>query len=140
MTEDSLQGRERLAATYLEQLLELASEISAAAEAISANRMQDFRECVDKQEMLCAGLASMVSLVGGFMGTETSDRPQGVDPMLAKRIRAACKEIKNLNFKYEALLKHSGRSIVQLSLLCKSQTGQVLSAFPSKHQTWSCEV
>jgi hypothetical protein len=140
MTEDSLQGRDRIAAAYLQQLQELASEISAATDAISANRLQKFRESVDKQELLCWSLTSMARTVGDSLKPIDQSPAPRIDGQLAERIRAASVELNVLNLKYAALLRRSGRSIALLSLLCKSFSGQYPSAFQPNHHTWSCEV
>lgn len=140
MTDESLQGRDRTAATYLQQLQELASEISAATDAISANAMQKFCESVSRQELLCSSLASISKAVGEAMRPSGVGSAPRIDSSLDQRIRAASAELHALNLKYAALIKHSSRSIEMLSLLCKSQTGLLPSDCQPKRQTWSCEV
>lgn len=140
MTDESLQGRDRIVATYLEQLQDLASEITAASEAVSANHLQAFRDSVHKQEMLCEGLASMAGAVGDYLRLPSHAETSGKDQPLDARIRSACLELQKLNHRYESLLKHSGRSIALLSLLFQSKSGQIHPAFQPKRQTWSCEV
>ncbi len=138
----TLQPRDRIAATYLQQLQELAFEISAATEAIAANALFRFQESVAKQEMLCASLASMANTVS--QGVRSSDQPSvpGIDTSIERRIQVASEALRELNLQYAALLRHSGRSIALLSLLCKSHMGQFQEARGPrlKHQTWSCEM
>jgi hypothetical protein len=136
------QTRDLIAATYLQHLQELAFEISVATKAISANSLSKFQESVARQEMLCASLASMANTVNDeFRSSEQPSLP-GIDSALERKIKAAQLAIRELNLQYAALLRHSGRSIALLSLLCKSQTGQFQEARGprSKHQTWSCEM
>lgn len=131
-----------IAATYLQHLQELAYEISAATDAIAANAMTRFKESVAKQEMLCASLASMAASVSeGLRSPEESTVP-GIDTTIKKKIQAANETLRDLNLQYAALLRHSGKSIALLALLCKSHTGQFQEARGPrlKHQTWSCEM
>ena len=136
------QTRDLIAATYLQHLQELAFEISAATNAIAANSLSRFQESVAKQEMLCASLASMANTVSeGFRASGQASLP-GIDSAIEGKIKAASRALNELNLQYAALLRHSGRSIALLSLLCKCQTGQFQEARGprSKHQTWSCEM
>jgi len=142
MTGNALQTRDEIAAKYLQQLQELASEISVATDAIAANALPRLQESVAKQEMLCAGLASMANAVSeGFRSSETPLLSR-IDSSVERKIRAAGSAIRELNLQYAALLKHSGKSIALLSLLCSSYTGRFQEARGPrlKHQTWSCEM
>jgi hypothetical protein len=142
MNDGILQSRDQTAAIYLQQMQELAHEISIAMEAIAANKLPRLQESVARQEMLCASLATMANTVSeGFSSSEAPLR-SGVDTSVEHRIRAAGSAIRELNLQYAALLKHSGKSIALLSLLCSSHTGQFQEARGPrlKHQTWSCEM
>jgi hypothetical protein len=142
MNDASLQTRDQTAASYLQQMQELAFEISVAMDAIAANTLSKFQESVARQEMLCAGLASMANAVSeGFRSSETP-LLSSIDPSVERKIKAAGSAIQKLNLQYAALLKHSGRSIALLSLLCSSYTGRFQEARGPrlKHQTWSCEM
>jgi len=142
MNDIILQSRDQIAASYLQQMQELASEISVAMDAIAANTLSRFQESVARQEMLCAGLASMANAVSeGFRSSETP-LLSSIDPSVERKIRAAGSAIRELNLQYAALLKHSGKSIALLSLLCSSYTGRFQEARGPrlKHQTWSCEM
>lgn len=142
MNDATLQTRDQIAASYLQQMQELAFEISVAMDAIAANTLSRFQESVARQEMLCAGLASMANAVSeGFRSSETP-LLSCIDPSVERKIQAAGSAIRKLNLQYAALLKHSGRSIALLSLLCSSYTGQFQEARGPrlKHQTWSCEM
>ena len=142
MNDATLQTRDQIAASYLQQMQELAFEISVAMDAIAANTLSRFQESVARQEMLCAGLASMANAVSeGFRSSETP-LLSSIDPSVERKIQAAGSAIRKLNLQYAALLKHSGRSIALLSLLCSSYAGRFQEARGSrlKHQTWSFEM
>jgi len=139
---DALRTRDQLAATYLQQLQALAVEISVAMDAIAANALSRIQDSVAKQEMLCAGLATMANSVSE--GFRSSERPlvACIDTKVEAKIRATSSAIRELNLQYAALLKHSGKSIALLASLCRSHTGQFQEARGPrlKHQTWSCEM
>lgn len=142
MNDGALQTRDQIAANYLQQMQELASEISVAMDAIAANTISKFQESVARQEMLCASLATMANTVSeGFRSSE-APLPSSIDGAVERKIRAAGSAIRELNLQYAALLKHSGKSIALLSLLCNSHTGRFQEARGSrlKYQTWSCEM
>ncbi len=142
MNHGTLQTRDRIAATYLQQMQELAFEISVAMDAIATNQLSKLQESVARQEMFCAGLASMANTVSeGVRSSETPSR-SGIDPSIERKIHAAGKAIRELNLQYAALLKHSGKSIALLSLLCNSHAGRFQEAREPrlKFQTWSCEM
>jgi hypothetical protein len=142
MNQGTLQMRDQIAANYLQQMQELASEISVAMEAIAANKLPKLQESVARQEMLCAGLASMANTVSeGVRSPETPSRT-GIDPSIERKIQAAGSAIRELNLQYAALLRHSGKSIALLSLLCNSHAGRFQEARGPrlKRQTWSCEM
>jgi len=139
---EPVQKREELAATYLEQLQALASEITVATNAIAANALTTLQESVARQEMLCASLAMFVKLFG-----EGSRSPEVVlatnsDNSIEGKIRAARRTLVELNLKYAALLRHSGKSLALLISLCNSHTGRFQEArgLRLKQQTWSCEM
>jgi len=142
MNSAALQTRDLIAATYLQYLQELAFEISAATDAIAANAMSRFKESVAKQEMLCASLASMANTVSEGLRPSKEPTSPSIDSTIEKKIKAASETLRELNLQYAALLRHSGKSIALLALLCKSHTGQFQEARGprSKHQTWSCEM
>jgi hypothetical protein len=142
MTGNALQTRDEIAAKYLQQLQELAFEISVATGAIAANALPRFQESVAKQEMLCACLVKLASTVGEGFGPSEQPSFSGIDPAVEKKIRAASGTIRELNLQYAALLRHSGRTIALLASLCRSHTGQFQEARGPrlKHQTWSCEM
>jgi len=142
MTRAALETRDAIAATYLQQLQELAAEISAATDAIAANALPRFQESVSRQEMLCASLATMVNTVGQGADSSAQATLPGIDPAINRKIQAASANIRELNLQYAALLRHSGRSIALLALLCKSHMGEFQEARGPrlKHQTWSCEM
>jgi len=142
MDDDGLQTRDELASAYLHQLQELASEISVAMEAVSANALSNFQGSVAKQEMLCCDLTSMANAFSEkFRATE---RPglYCIDPSMDLKIRAASGALGELNLQYSALLRHAGRSVALLASLCRSHTGRLQEARGTrlKHQTWSCEM
>lgn len=142
MNGDALQKRDEIAAKYLHQLQELASEISVAAEAIAANALPRLQESVAKQEMLCAGLIKLANSVGNGLGSSVQPSFSGIDPAVETKIRAASETIRELNLQYAALLRHSGKTIALLASLCRSHTGQFQEAGGPrlKYQTWSCEM
>jgi len=137
-----LQQRDQIAATYLQEMQELAFEITVAMNAISSNTLSEFQESVARQEMLCSSLASMAS--NKREGVRSSEKPLhfSIDAGIELKIRAACGAIRALNLQYAALLKHSGKTIALLSSLCRTHTGQFQEARGPrlKHQTWSCEM
>jgi hypothetical protein len=142
MNDATLQTRDQIAASYLQQMQELAFEISVAMDAIAANTLSRFQESVARQEMLCAGLASMANAVSEEFRSSETHLLSSIDPSVERKIQAAGSAIRKLNLQYAALLKHSGRSIALLSLLCSSYTGRFQEARGPrlKHQTWSCEM
>lgn len=142
MSNLALQTRDQIAAAYLQQMQELAHEISAAMDAIAGNAIPSFQQCVARQEMLCASLAAMANTVGEGFRSSREPELMGIDPEVEFKIRAASKAISELNLQYSALLKHSSRSIALLALLCRSYSGQIQEARGPrlKHQTWSCEM
>lgn len=142
MNHGTLPTRDQIAATYLKQMHELASEISVAMDAIAANKLPKLKESVARQEALCAGLADMANTVSdGVRSPDTAARA-GVDMSIERKIQAAGESIRRLNLQYAALLKHSGKSIALLSLLCNSYAGRFQEARGPrmKLQTWSCEM
>jgi hypothetical protein len=142
MNGEALQTRNQIVAAYLEQMQELAHEISAAMDAIAANALSSFQESVARQEMLCASLATTANAVSEGMRSVEPPALSGVETAVASRVRAAGKELRELNLQYAALLRHSGRSIAILASLCRSCTGRFQEArgSRSKYQTWSCEM
>ena len=142
MNHGTLQTRDQIAATYLRQMQELAFEISAAMDAIASNKLSKLQECIASQEVLCADLSAMANTVSeGVRSPETLSR-SGIDPTIERKIQAAGNAIRELNLQYAALLKHSGKSIALLSLLCNSHAGRFQEARGPrlKRQTWSCEM
>lgn len=142
MNGDALQTRDAIAAKYLQQLHELASEISVATDAIATNALPQLQESVAKQEMLCAGLIKLASTVGEGFGASEQPSLSGIDPAIQLKIRATSGTIRELNLQYAALLRHSGKTIALLASLCRSHTGQFQEAHGPrlKYQTWSCEM
>jgi len=142
MNQGALQTRDQIAATYLQQMQELAFEISVAMDAIAANQLPTLQESVARQEMLCAGLATMANTVSEGVRSPETPSPSGIDPSIERKIQAAGSAIRDLNLQYAALLKHSGKSIALLSLLCNSHAGRFQEARGPrlKRQTWSCEM
>ena len=142
MNDKTLQTREQVAVDYLQHMQELASEISAAMDAIAANALPRFQESVAKQEMLCASLVKAANTVNE--GLPPNERPllPGDGTEVELKIRTTSAAIRELNLQYAALLKHSGRSIAVLASLCASHTGRFQEARGPrlKHQTWSCEM
>jgi len=142
MSEAALRTRDQIAADCLQQMRELAREISASMEAIASNAMPEFQQSVAMQQMLCSSLAEMANTVG--MDFRSSSRPilPGIDSATESRIRSASKALCELNLRYAALLRHSGRSIAVLATFYRSQSGQIQEARGSrlKYQTWSCEM
>jgi hypothetical protein len=142
MNQGTLQMRDQIAAIYLQQMQQLALEISGAMDAIAANTLPQFQESVARQEVLCSNLAAMADTVSeGFRPAE-SPSSTGIDPSIERKIQTASASIRELNLQYAALLKHSGKSIAMLSLLCNSQAGRFQEdrGTRSKRQTWSCEM
>ncbi|MFY9853582.1 MAG: hypothetical protein WAK26_06875 [Terracidiphilus sp.] len=138
----ALQKRDQIAAEYLQQLQELASEISVATDAIAANALPRLQDSVAKQEMLCASLTKLANTVGEGLGHSQPPSFSGIDPAIELKIQATSGTIRELNLQYAALLRHSGRTIALLASLCRSHTGQFQEAREprSKYQTWSCEM
>ena len=137
MNIEPVETRNELAATYLQQLQSLASEISGAMEAISSNSLTALQESIARQEMLCAQVAT---------AARAFDQPgQSLAPAEApmeSKIHAARGAILELNLQYGALLKHAGRTIAILLSLCRSHTGRTQEARGPrlKQKTWSCEM
>jgi hypothetical protein len=142
MNQETLQSRDQIAATYLQQMQELASEISVGMDAIAANKLPNLQDSVSRQEMLCSSLATMANVVSEGFRSPGAPSPSSIDPSIERKIQAAGVAIQELNLQYAALLRHSGKSIALLSLLCNSITGQFQEARGPrlKHQTWSCEM
>jgi hypothetical protein len=142
MKGDVLQTRDEVAAEYLQQLQALAAEISVATDAIAANSLPRFHESVAKQEMLCSSLSTMANAVSEGIRSFDKSLLDHIDSAVEQKIRAASTAIRELNLQYAALLKHSGKSIALLSLLCNSHTERFQEARGSrlKYQTWSCEM
>lgn len=136
------QMREQIAATYLQHLQDLACEISIATDAIAANALPKLQESVAKQEMLCASLATMASTVNEVLHSPERATASSIDTGIDSKIHAVTASIRELNSNYAALLRHSGRSIAMLTLLCKSHMGRFQEdrGARMKHQTWSCEM
>ncbi len=128
------------AASYLLQLRALASEIGVAMASIAANSPANLEASVARQETLCADIASLAASVG--YGARASNPGPHLDPETALTIHTARAAIRTLNLQYASLLKRSGRTIAQLSALCKTHTGESQEARGPrlKHQTWSCEM
>jgi hypothetical protein len=142
MNGEAPQMRDQIAAEYLQQLQALAAEISVATDAIAANALPRFQESVAKQEMICSSLVTMANAVTQGIRSIDKSLLEHIDSAVELKIRAASRAIRELNLQYAALLKHSGKSIALLSLLCNSHTGRFQEArgSRSKYQTWSCEM
>ena len=142
MNSQALQKPDELAATYLQQMQELAFEISVATDAIATNALATLQESVAKQEMLCANLAILANEFGDGSAASEQLLPPCNDAAINGKIRAARRAIVELNLQYAALLEHSGKSITLLISLCKSHTGRSQEArgLRLKQQTWSCEM
>jgi hypothetical protein len=142
MNDEARQTRGQIAATYLQHMQELAFEIKTAMDAIAANALSGFQKSVARQEMLCASLSSMANPVSEESSTTGQPLLSSLDPATELKIRATSSAIRELNLQYAALLKHSGKSIALLALLCESHTGRFQEARGArrKHQTWSCEM
>ncbi len=142
MNGQALRTHDEIAAIYLQQLQELAFEISVATDAIAANALPEFQESVAKQEMLCSTLAMMTNSVRDGYSPPNSSLLAPTDNVVELKIRATGKAIAELNLQYAALLRHSGKSIGLLISLCRNHTGNYQEALGprSKHQTWSCEM
>jgi hypothetical protein len=142
VNDEALQQRDRIATTYLQQLQALAIEISVAMDAIAANELATLRDSVAKQEMLCVSLSTMAFTVSEGFGLSEQPLLSCIDPAVELKIRTTRGAIRELNLKYAALLKHSGKSIALLISLCRSHTVQFQEARGPrlKHQTWSCEM
>jgi hypothetical protein len=142
MNNKAFQTSDQLAATYLQHLQALASELSIAMDAIAGNAITRFQESVAKQEILCSVLATMAHTISET--ARLSGQPSLVvtDVSVEQNIQTTSRAISQLNLQYAALLRHSGRSIALLVSLCRSHTGQHLEAggSRSKRQTWSCEM
>jgi len=111
-------------------------------DAIAANQIPKLRESVARQEVLCANLATMANTVSEELRSHPAPARSGIDHSIDKKIQTASKAIHELNQQYAALLRHSGKSIALLSLLCNSHAGRFQGdRIPrSKRQTWSCEM
>jgi hypothetical protein len=142
MKGEALEMRDEVAATYLQHMQDLASEISIAIDAIAANALPRFKESVAKQEMLCARLASMDDTAIQAVRSCAAPVTSGVETEVERNIRTTSAAIRELNLQYAALLKHSGRSIAVLAALCNNHTGRFQEARGPrlKYQTWSCEM
>jgi hypothetical protein len=141
MDSQALQQRDQLAASYLQQMQDLALEISVAMDAIAANALSRFQESVAKQEMLCFSLAQVANSVAKCDAFASQPAPP-YNPAIHQEIQAASEAIRKLNLRYAALLEHSGRSIALLASLCKNYLGQSqeMRGPGLKRQTWSCEM
>jgi len=135
-------SRNEVAAAYLQQLHELAFEITTAMEAISENDLMRFQECVARQETICFGLIAIAKTVSECLPSPEPLSVPNIDPSIRERIRSTGGAINQLNMQYAELLKHSGRSIALLGLLSRSQTEQFLTSRRTrpKYETWSCEM
>lgn len=136
------QPHDQIASAYLQQLQELASEISVATEAIASNALPRLQSSVSRQEMLCASLADMAKTMEPALRAPVAEATSAIDSEMQSRIQAATAALCDLNLKYAALLRHSGKSIALLSLLCKSHAGRIQEdrRHKVKQQTWSCEA
>lgn len=132
---------DELANAYLQQLQELASEISVAMEAIATNALTSFQESVARQEMLCHMIAGIAKTIRAKVWSPEQHLLVS-DRFLEAKIRQTSEAIRKQNLQYAALLRHSGRSIALLASLCQSHTGQIQEARGPrlKRQTWSCEM
>jgi hypothetical protein len=142
MSSDPTQPSRSSASLYLEQLEELIAEMSIGMEAIASNSVEALKRSVARQEALCASMSAAV-LSEGHRLRELSHSPVplGEEPV-EFGIWKSSTTIRQLNLEYDALLKHSGKTISMLSALCSNHTGTD-SAHPgpwSKQQTWSCEM
>ena len=142
MNDQEIQAHDQLAAAYLLQLQTLAFEISVAMDSIAANALTSLQESVAKQEMLCSVLGIMANTIRKEASSSGQPLPVLSDSSVEGKIHATSVAICQLNLKYAALLKHSGRSIALLASLCRSHSGQFEGAYGArlKRQTWSCEM
>jgi hypothetical protein len=142
MNDGAPETRDRIAAVYLRQLQELAGELCVATDAIAANALPSFQDSVARQEVLCASLASMTRRVSEEFRSSDRVKSSSIDFSLQSRIRVAGRALHELNLRYAALLKHSGKTIALLASLCNSHSGRFQEARGPrlKHQTWSCEM
>lgn len=142
MNDGAPETRDRMAAVYLQQLQELAGELCVATDAIAANALARFQDSVARQEVLCASLTCMAGRVSEELRSPNRLQSSSIDSSLQSKIHVAGETLRELNLRYAALLKHSGKTIALLASLCNSHTGRFQEARGPrlKHQTWSCEM
>jgi hypothetical protein len=132
---------ESCAAVYLERLEVLASAISDAIRAISANSHMNLRETVSRQEALCDELWAMTGLEAQRAGFSVSALVQE-GSAIGARIQVTAQSVQRLNLEYAALLRQSGKTIALLASLCQSHSDILCNSICSDagRQTWSCEA
>lgn len=132
---------EGCAAAYLERFEALASAISDAIRAISANSHANLRESVARQEALCDELLSMSGAEAQRAGISLAALTQA-DSAIGDRIRATAQSLQQLNLEYATLLRQSGRTIALLASLWRSNNGVLPRSvcLDPMRQTWSCEA
>ncbi len=126
---------------YLERLEVLASAISDAIRAISANSHMNLRESVSRQEALCDELWAMTGLEAQRAGFSVSTLVQE-GSAIGARIQATAQSVQRLNLEYAALLRQSGKTIALLASLWRSHNDILSNSVCSdaRRQTWSCEA
>src|SRR5271157_4939300 len=97
MNHGTLQTRDQIAATYLRQMQELAFEISAAMDAIAANKLSKLQDCIARQEVLCAELSTAADIVSDGLRSAQTPQRSGIDPSIQRKIQAAGNAIRELN-------------------------------------------
>ena len=142
MQDVSLTTGSAAASGYLQQLRALASALQSAMRAIAENDIALLEESVAEQAMICANLALLSKAFDETLPAAVPGSPASLEDPVGLSISSAIHDVRRLNLQYASLLKHSGRSLHLLTLLCRSYSGQIQEARGSrlKRQTWACEV
>jgi hypothetical protein len=138
----SIETRTVQAGEHLQLLRSLAAELENAMQAIALNDIDSLEQSIANQHELSARLSSLADQVcapGRGLRPCSSD---SIDPELEIQIRAAARELQQLNLRYSILLRHSSRSVALMASLFSSFRGefQEASGTRMKHQTWSCQM
>jgi hypothetical protein len=142
MTVVSIEERNAVAEDYLHLLRSIAIEMERAMQAIANNRLQELEESVASQQALSDKLGSLVHDLCRPLEPARGIRGQGTDDELMSQIFLASESLQQLNRRYAALLRHSGRSAALMASLFGSFRGQFQEASGTRlrQHTWSCQM
>jgi len=133
----------RSAGEHLAVVQSLCLEVQGAIQALTANRLAEFKAYLERQEDLCARLEAAMKLMPDTGDIQPPSRPPLTNyEDMGERILAAHQQLAELNRRYAALLRRSNRSAGLLAANCRTFIdgyGATAQCRSSRHE-WFAET